>query len=56
MENWTATAEECIANFDKIAELLPLNDILEISNEHELETYPAALIYHSDKISQSKEK
>ena len=56
MENWTSMAEECIANFDKIVELLPLNDILEISTEHELETYPAALIYHSDKISQLKEK
>lgn len=50
MEEWDNRAQECIANFDKIGDLIPLNDILEISHTHELEVYPAALLYHSSKF------
>lgn len=50
--NWEERAQECIEDFNKIGELTPLPEILALAAEHELDTYAAALLYHSDKISQ----
>tara|TARA_R110000824_G_scaffold223286_1_gene411050 strand:+ start:1386 stop:3437 length:2052 start_codon:yes stop_codon:yes gene_type:complete len=49
---WTEEVRACIKNFDHIADLAPLNDILDLSARHDLALYPAALLYHSGKISQ----
>ena len=42
----------CIKDFNQIEGLTPLSSILEVSAEHDIDTYSAALLYHSDKISQ----
>ena len=46
---WTRTLNACIKDFDKIADISILPKIVEISENHQLETYPAALLYHSKK-------
>ena len=51
MENWEATAAECIKNPNKIIDLKPMSEILNISSEHELDDYAAAILYHSRKNS-----
>ena len=51
-EDWGKAVEVCVADFDAIGDLMPLGEILEICSEHDLEVYPAALLYHSNKISQ----
>ena len=44
---WTRTVNSCIKDFEKIEKLLVIPDITELSQEHELEIYAAALLYHS---------
>jgi len=51
MEDWEATAAECIKNPNKIVDLQPMSEILNISSEHELDDYAAAILYHSRKNS-----
>jgi hypothetical protein len=46
---WKRTATSCIKDFNKIEDLHIIEDIVKVSEEHELETYPAALLYHSKK-------
>ena len=48
---WTRTVSSCVKNLDKIEKLSVLPEILEESNKHEVECYPAALLYHSKKKS-----
>ena len=36
-----------VVDFNKIEDLHIIEDIVKVSEEHELETYPAALLYHS---------
>ena len=50
--DWENTVKECIEDFTAIEGLNPLLEVLEASQEHQLEIYPAALVYHA----QSKEK
>ena len=55
---WEGKVRDCVKDFNKIEELGAMPEILEASQEHDLELYPAALYYHSlqsDKGSQ-KEK
>ena len=46
-ESWGETLESCVKDFNKIENLDTLREVLEISSEHSLETYPAAILYHS---------
>jgi hypothetical protein len=46
-ELWQETIEACIQDFDKISELGTIPEIDDISLQHELVSYPAAILYHS---------
>jgi len=46
---WKKTATSCIKDFNKIGELGIIENIVKVAEEHELETYAAALLYHSKK-------
>jgi hypothetical protein len=48
---WKRTANSCIKDVDKIENLSVLEKVAEISGNHQLEIYPAALLYHSQKDS-----
>jgi hypothetical protein len=47
MDKWEDEIVSCIKNFDKIESLGVNSNILEIANIHQLDTYPAAILYHS---------
>lgn len=47
IENWKEELSSCIKNFDKIESLGVNSNILEIASIHQLEAYPAAILYHS---------
>jgi uncharacterized membrane protein len=47
---WKKTAASCIKDFNNIEKLDVMPAVLEISEEHELVSYPAAILYHSKKI------
>ena len=49
---WEEKIDTCINDIDKIAELSPMPEILEASSQHELNLYPAAILWHSNKDSQ----
>ena len=51
IEEWSNTVEACIKDINKIEKLNIMPEILDMSEEHGLEQYPSALLYHSDKIS-----
>jgi len=51
---WTRTVSSCVKNLDKIEKLSVLPEILEESSKHEVECFPAALLYHSKKKVKSK--
>lgn len=46
---WKRTANSCIKDFEKIEAIPTINEITEISEKHQLELYPSALLYHSKK-------
>ena len=46
---WSRKLKSCIENVDNIEKLETLGGILDIASEHELETYPSAILYHSKK-------
>jgi hypothetical protein len=48
VENWTQKAVSCVSNLEDIQHLNVLPEILDISAEHELDNYSAAILYHSD--------
>ena len=55
-EDWEAEVEACVKDFSLIEGLSPLPEVLQASEEHQLEIYPAALVYHAqgeEKNSQS---
>ena len=47
-EYWGETLESCVKDFNEIESLNPLKEVLDISATHSLETYPAAILYHSN--------
>jgi hypothetical protein len=54
IETWESVANSCVNNFDNIASLNTMPDILSILAEHELEDdYSAAILYHSKKINEN---
>ena len=50
-DKWMQTIDDCIKDFEKIEKLDVLPEINEISIEHEIVSYPAAILYHSKNIS-----
>ena len=46
-ENWTDQIISCVNDFSVIERLGTLNEVLDISDEHKLELYPSAILYHS---------
>ena len=52
-ESWVETLESCVKDFNKIQQLDTLDEVLDISNTHNLEVYPAAILYHSNERKSS---
>jgi hypothetical protein len=50
VDKWEENVKECVNDINNIEELQTLNEILDISGEHELQVYPSAILYHSEKI------
>ena len=50
---WNDVGLACVCDFNKIEELGQKNEITEISEEHQIPTYPAAILYHSKKVEDS---
>jgi hypothetical protein len=46
---WSRKLKSCVSDVDNIGKLETLGGVLDISSEHELETYPSAILYHSKK-------
>jgi hypothetical protein len=47
LENWNEELISCVNNFDNIETLGVIDDILNISDEHQLDVYSSAILYHS---------
>ena len=53
-DEWRDKVTSCIKDFSGIERLSPLPEVLEASQDHELEIYPAALVHHAqEKDSQT---
>ena len=52
--DWLSTGKACIADPQELIKLQPMEPILKISSEHELDDYAAAILYHSRKNSLNK--
>ena len=50
-ESWSETMESCVKDFNEIENLHTLTQVLEISNDHKLDLYPAAILYQSKENS-----
>lgn len=50
VEHWEIEVKNCVNDIENIQELQTLDEILEVSSEHELTVYPSAILYHSEKI------
>ena len=48
-ENWISIATEVLNNTDKLDKLSILNEVQTTASDHDLDTYAAALLYHSTK-------
>jgi len=46
---WSRKLKSCVNDVDNIGKLETLGGVLDIASEHELETYPSAILYHSKK-------
>jgi hypothetical protein len=47
IEKWNEEIISCVNNFENIESLGIMDDILDISNEHQLDNYSSAILYHS---------
>jgi hypothetical protein len=54
INDWENQAKACIEDFNNIESLDVMSDILDMGEKHELTSYPAAILYHSKKINDSK--
>lgn len=50
LENWNEQLNSCVNNFENIESLGIMDDILEVSSEHQLDNYSSAILYHSQLI------
>jgi hypothetical protein len=46
-KDWLKTGKECIGDPQKLIGLSPMSQVLDISAEHELDDYAAAILYHA---------
>jgi hypothetical protein len=46
-KDWLKTGKECIGDPRKLIALFPMSQVLDISAEHELDDYAAAILYHT---------
>ena len=53
-KEWLAVGKACIKDPNKLIKLTPSPQVLEISSEHELDDYAAAILHHSRKNSLNK--
>ncbi len=54
-EDWEQALSSCVKDFNNIENLNIMSDILDISEEHEIVSYPAAILYHSKKINNKED-
>ena len=54
--DWKSTVSSCVKDFTQIEKLGAMPEILEASQEHQLELYPAALYYHSQYEGKDSQK
>ena len=52
--DWNKQLKACVKNIENIEKLKPLESVLKISAEHELDDYAAAILHHSRKNSLTK--
>lgn len=52
-EDWKSTFENCLNDLSNIEKLDTKPEIYEMSEKHNLESYPAAILYHSSKERES---
>ena len=52
-ENWTESLNSCVNDFSVIEKLGAMESILNISEAHQLEIYPSAILYHSKKYERN---
>jgi hypothetical protein len=50
-DKWEEALSSCIKDFNNIENLNIMSDVLDISEQHEIVSYPAAILYHSKKIN-----
>jgi hypothetical protein len=50
ISKWNEEAQSCVNDINKIEQLKTLDEVLTISAEHELTSYPSAILYHSEKL------
>jgi hypothetical protein len=50
IDDWEATTDSCIKDFNNIEDLEVMPEVLDVSEKHEVVAYPAAILYHSKKI------
>lgn len=53
---WEEALSACINDFNNIENLNIMPDVLELSEQHEIVSYPAAILYHSKKIDAEDDK
>ena len=46
-ENWTESLISCVNDFNEIEKLGAMENVLTVSEAHQLEIYPSAILYHS---------
>tara|TARA_Y100000592_G_C5482423_1_gene326522 strand:- start:33484 stop:35457 length:1974 start_codon:yes stop_codon:yes gene_type:complete len=51
IDTWEDSIKSCLSEFDKISSLDVKSEILDLAASHDLESYAAAILYHSTKIS-----
>ena len=49
-EEWQGTLESCLADLSKIEALHTKPEICDICERHDLESYSAAILYHSTQL------
>lgn len=46
-ENWVANVQKCVANLDEIEKLQPMQSVVDVADEFQLDEYSAAILHHS---------
>jgi len=46
-DDWVANIQKCMASFDEIEKLQPMNEVVKVADEFQLDEYSAAILHHS---------